>query len=97
MAWYDARNDVANNRMIQVYASASFDGGATWEPNMRIADGVSDQQFFTGAAFGNEFLDYLGLRIHDGCAFVSWSDNSDFLGGSGQERCEDYVSRFQFR
>ena len=97
MAWYDARNDAINNRQIQVFASASFDGGFGWQPNMRIADGTSDQANFVG--FGpqnNEFLDYLGLRAHNGCAFVSWSDNSNFAGG-GTGQCEDYVSRFQFK
>jgi hypothetical protein len=97
MAWYDARNDTTNNRRIQIYASASFDGGTSWQQNMLVSDGTSDQATFApGLAAGNEFLDYIGLRAHDGCALVSWGDNSNFAGG-GTASCENYVSRFQLK
>ncbi len=95
-AWYDSRRDIVNNRLLDIYASMSFDGGMTWQSNMRITDGQSDQATL---ANGNEFLDYQGLSIHNGMALVTWADNSNSTGDNpnGVTQTENYASRFQFR
>jgi hypothetical protein len=38
IAWYDRRNDPANNNLIDVYKTFSHDGGATFEPIDRVTD-----------------------------------------------------------
>jgi hypothetical protein len=39
VAWYDRRNDVANNNLIDVYKTFSRDGGATFDPISRVTAG----------------------------------------------------------
>ena len=39
VAWYDRRNDAANNLTIDVYTAFSTDGGATFGGNIRVTDG----------------------------------------------------------
>jgi VCBS repeat-containing protein len=38
VAWYDRRNDPANNNLIDVYKTFSQDGGATFDPIVRVTD-----------------------------------------------------------
>lgn len=38
VAWYDRRNDPANNNLIDVYKTFSHDGGATFNPIVRVTD-----------------------------------------------------------
>jgi uncharacterized repeat protein (TIGR01451 family) len=38
VAWYDRRNDPTNNLLIDVYKSFSRDGGATFDPIVRVTD-----------------------------------------------------------
>ena len=38
VAWYDRRNDPANNNLIDVYKTFSNDGGATFDPIVRVTD-----------------------------------------------------------
>jgi uncharacterized repeat protein (TIGR01451 family) len=38
IAWYDRRNDVANNNLIDVYKAFSRDGGANFDPIIRVTD-----------------------------------------------------------
>ena len=38
VAWYDRRNDAANNILIDVYKTFSHDGGATFDPIIRVTD-----------------------------------------------------------
>jgi hypothetical protein len=38
VAWYDRRNDLANNLMIDVYKAFSEDGGSTFDPIIRVTD-----------------------------------------------------------
>lgn len=38
VAWYDRRNDPANNNLIDVYKTFSHDGGATFDPIVRVTD-----------------------------------------------------------
>lgn len=96
-AWYDSRQDIVNNRLIRMWASVTYDGGMTWQANMQLADGQSDQANLGGDP--NEFLDYEGLAIHGDTIYSAWADNSNSTGDnpSGTGATENYVTRYQFR
>ncbi len=38
VAWYDRRNDATNNTLIDVFKAFSIDGGATFDPIIRVTD-----------------------------------------------------------
>jgi hypothetical protein len=39
VAWYDRRNDTADNLLVDYYQRMSFDGGVTWDrPSVRLSD-----------------------------------------------------------
>jgi hypothetical protein len=65
--WQDRRHDPANRR-IDCYASASYDGGATWIPNWRVSEVSSDpgSSSFIG--------DYSGIAAARGRCFPAWVD-----------------------
>lgn len=72
--WYDARNS-ATNTQVQVFGSASDNGGASWARNTLISQGTSDG---TVAATGTQQLgDYLGLTFQNGILHPTWADNSN--------------------
>ncbi len=95
-AWYDTRNDLVNNKKVQVFGTTSLDYGATWEFNRLLSDGQSDESLMTN---NFEYLDYLGLAVWGESALVTWTDNSNSTGDnpSGNANTEDYVTRFQVR
>ncbi len=97
-AWHDCRDDAVNNRSHGIWASMSLDGGVTWLANLRCSDAQSDPADLT-EPFGNEYLDYLGLAIYDGCCYVSWGDNSNSTGDNADALGETdaYVTLFQLR
>ncbi len=66
-SWYDRRDDPAN-RTYHVYASASYDGGATWTPNWKVSSAPSDPG--TSGWIG----DYSGLCARGGRCFPIWTD-----------------------
>jgi hypothetical protein len=76
--WYDARND-ANNKQVDVYLAASFDGGVSWEPNIKVSDLPSDQSTDNGSRYLGNFLEYIGVANLEGMAFPAWADNSQSL------------------
>ncbi len=72
-SWCDRRNDPANRR-FDVYASASYDGGATWQPNWKVSSAASDPG--TSGWIG----DYTGLCAGGGRCYPIWTDlrNGDY-------------------
>ena len=40
--FYDKRNDPGSGNFVDLYLAESFDGGDTWEPNIRLSDFSSD-------------------------------------------------------
>lgn len=74
-AWYDARND-ANNQRVQTFMAASFDGGATFQPNIQVSDGQSDQSVGNASRYLGNYLEYIGIAIVDCTASMVWADNS---------------------
>jgi Ca2+-binding RTX toxin-like protein len=79
VVWYDRRNDAANNLNIDVYTAFSSDGGATFQPIIRVTDvsfGVPplNPNFNPGAAqcYMGEYIaiDGAGTRF-----YYMWGDN----------------------
>jgi hypothetical protein len=87
VSWYDARNDLGQggsgdtdgipNDDVQIWATYSMDGGATFAPNFRVSDGTSNaadaESFF-------DFGDYTHAAFQSGLFYPAWSDNSDSIG-----------------
>lgn len=88
VAWYDARGDTGGgpsatdidgtaNNDVTLFASWSTDGGATWAPNIAVADAPTNGYATNG---GQELGDYIGLAFHAGVMYPSWADSSNSTG-----------------
>lgn len=89
LGWYDARNDLGDgngadtdnvaNTDVEYFGTASMDGGLTWDTNVRISDGSSNQirDLFDP---GNDFGDYTGVAVYAGIGYAVWADNSNSTG-----------------
>ena len=75
VTWYDARNDAANG-MVQNFHGVSEDGGATFQPNVQVSSGQSDQSTNNPLRFGNNYLEYIGVDTCENVACSVWADNS---------------------
>lgn len=81
VAWYDRRNDAANNTNIDVYTAFSTDGGASFQPIIRVTDvsfGVPQllPHFNPGAAqcYMGEYISVSGAGAR---FYYFWGDNRD--------------------
>ena len=79
IAWYDARYSLLNQE-VQVFFSASFDGGQTFGSDVQVAQGQSDQSQDNAQRSASNYGDMLGLSYNNQVASVAWSDNSGLLG-----------------
>ena len=61
--FYDKRNDPGENVFVDLYLAESFDGGDTWEPNLRLSEFSSDiRNAPMESGFDQHFLgDYQGI------------------------------------
>lgn len=75
--WYDTRHDPANH-LLDVYGTASTDGGQTFSPNFRVTTTSFDANAgqFTSATGATSFFlgDRIGMTIAGGVAYASWTD-----------------------
>jgi len=92
VAWYDRRNDPANNFMIDVYTTLSRDGGASFGALQRITDvsfpvpPINHQP----AALGNfdpgraacYMGDYIAIDADDTYVYYAWGDNRNTVVSS---------------
>jgi hypothetical protein len=86
-SWYDARNDNGDlgpgdtdgvpNTDLEMFASASFDGGSCWLPNIQLTPYASSAK--NNPNFTNDYGDYTGLAFADGVMHPVWADNSASL------------------
>ncbi len=76
-AWYDARNDVANNQRVETFITTSIDGGDTFAPSVRVATAPSDQSVANANADPNQYGDYSGLAVYNNVAHPIWTDSRD--------------------
>jgi Ca2+-binding RTX toxin-like protein len=77
VAWYDARNDT-NNHDVQLFATVSTDGGASFEDSVKVSSGASDesQATYDPLSKDKDYGDYIGLAYYDGKFFPAWTDNA---------------------
>ncbi|MFL5331189.1 MAG: beta strand repeat-containing protein [Gemmataceae bacterium] len=88
ISWFDARNDPANAKS-EYWATASFDGGATFLPNIKLSSGQS----LPGGS--NDYGDYTGLSFTNGRFIATWPDNSNSTGDnpSGTATHDIYIAK----
>jgi hypothetical protein len=89
ISWYDARNDLGRggsgdtdgipNDDVQIWATASTDGGATFGSNFRVSEGTSSA-VAAGSFF--DYGDYTHAAFESGVFHPAWSDNSNSTGGN---------------
>jgi uncharacterized repeat protein (TIGR01451 family) len=88
VVWYDARGDTGGgpnatdldgtaNNDVTLFASWSTDGGATWAPNVAVADAPTNGYAMNG---GQQLGDFIGLAFHGGIMYPSWADSSNSTG-----------------
>jgi hypothetical protein len=85
VAWYDRRNDPANNFTIDVYTTFSRDGGATLDPISRLTDVSFPVPPLTGqpTATGNfdpgrsacYMGEYIAIAADTDSFYYAWGDN----------------------
>jgi len=87
-SWYDARNDPGNFQS-EFWATASFDGGKTFMPNIKLSSGKSTP------LGGNDYGDYTGLSYVNGRFISVWTDNSNSTGNNpgGTASHDIYVAK----
>ncbi len=70
VAYKDSRND-PTRAGADVYLSRSFDGGATWEPAVRLSSATSRANTLI------QFGDYQGVASEGGSTYAAWTDYRD--------------------
>lgn len=77
IVFIDKRHAPEGRGWVDLYAALSFDGGATWQPNIRLSDVSSDLRFGPPTTRGVMLGDYLGVVPplgSDGAAVAIWCD-----------------------
>ena len=79
VAWYDRRND-PGNMLVDYYQRLSYDGGATWEPSVRLSD-VSTPIHLDGNLATCYHGDYDTQVQTETTALMQWSDDRRVYAG----------------
>jgi len=93
--FYDKRNDPERRFLVDVYLAESYNGGLTWEPNLRITDVSSDMRLAPLTSEGYMLGDYLGIaesRGGDAQAVPIWIDTRRTTPDPFACRVSDYQS-----
>jgi hypothetical protein len=61
VSFYDHRNNPGSNTLVDIYYAQSLDGGATWEPNIRVTSVSSDASLAPLSSEGYMLGDYQGI------------------------------------
>ncbi len=61
VSFYDQRDSGGNTLLCNLYLAQSFDGGATWEPNIRLTSETTNASLAPLTASGYMLGDYLGI------------------------------------
>ncbi|HEV8419870.1 MAG TPA: hypothetical protein VGR13_00800, partial [Actinomycetota bacterium] len=69
-------NGVPNDD-VQLWATYTTDGGATFVPNFQVSEGTSNA---TAAESFFDYGDYRHAAFHSHLFYPSWSDNSNSTG-----------------
>lgn len=90
VGWQDGRNDTTNKRKIDVYASRSTDGGATWEANTKVTAASAEFTANTGISYTDEnntdntganpnnYGEYMGVDAHAGKGYFAFTDSRGY-------------------
>src|SRR5205085_5635843 len=70
--YYDTVAD-SGRLKVDVYYQMSSDGGATWQPAVKVTTAMTDETV-AGADSGNQFGDYNSLSGFGNAFFPSWTD-----------------------
>ncbi|HEX6539199.1 MAG TPA: sialidase family protein [Candidatus Dormibacteraeota bacterium] len=98
VAWYDFRNDPtpppdASNggfgNWSDTYMVSSSDGGATWGPNIRLTDGLSNRNIGTFSFNLYYLVDQPGVASSDNTAVIAWTDTRN---GDTDSQAQDIYS-----
>ncbi len=76
--FYDKRNDDGTGNWMDLYLAESFDGGDTWQPNLRLSTESSDLTRAPLTSSGRMVGDYQAIvpaLNFDAPAFAVWVDN----------------------
>jgi hypothetical protein len=86
-SWLDARNDLGAggagdtdgipNDDVQLWATYSTDGGASFAPNFQVSQGTSNAR---DAQSGFDYGDYTHAAFQSHAFYPAWSDNSNSTG-----------------
>jgi hypothetical protein len=60
-AFYDHRNNPGSSVLVDLYLAQSFDGGVTWQPNIRLTSVSTDASLAPLTSAGYMLGDYLGV------------------------------------
>ncbi len=60
-SFYDHRNNPGSNTLVDLYLAQSFDGGATWQPNIRVTSVSTDASLAPLTSSGYMLGDYQGI------------------------------------
>lgn len=66
VVFYDGRRNPSNQFLLDLYLAFSTDGGATWQPNMRLSTHTTDMRLAPLTGGGYMLGDYMGLAPADG-------------------------------
>lgn len=61
VAFYDHRNNPASSTLVDMYLAQSFDGGTTWQSNIRLTSQSTDASLAPLTSSGYMLGDYLGV------------------------------------
>ncbi len=61
VSFYDQRDSGGNSFLCNLYLAQSFDGGATWQPNIRLTSETTNVSFAPLTSSGYMIGDYLGI------------------------------------
>ena len=61
VSFYDQRDSGGNTFLCNLYLAQSFDGGATWQPNIRLTSETTDASLAPLTSGGYMLGDYLGI------------------------------------
>ncbi len=61
VAFYDHRDNPGSATLVDLYLAQSFDGGATWQPNLRLTSVSTEAALAPRTSSGYMLGDYLGL------------------------------------
>ena len=72
--FYDHRDNPGSNTLIDLYLAQSFDGGATWQPNIRLTSTSTDAALAPLTGQGYMLGDYMGIDARQGRIVPIWVD-----------------------